>query len=175
MPPRWTQDESPMTAEDELAAAQAALAGEHACIYGYGVVGAHLPDDAGSAARALQAHRNRRDDLAALIRAAGGEPEPSAPTYELPQPVTDAATAGELAVLMETRLAALHADLVAAARSADLREFAAQALVSAALARTRWGGEQLAFPGLGGRPGTPGSTVAPEPETPGDTPTSEPR
>lgn len=162
-----------MNAEDELTAAQAALAGEHACVYGYGVVGAHLSDDAETAARALQAHRGRRDDLAALIRAGGGEPEASAPTYELPQPVTDAASASKLAVLMETRLVALYADLVGAAQSGELREFAAQALVAASVARGRWGGEPVAFPGLSGRPGTPGTQASPTPQTPSDTETPE--
>ena len=49
----------------------AALAAEHAAVYGYGVVGAHL-DNAGKATArdAEQAHRNRRDAIADRIIAA---------------------------------------------------------------------------------------------------------
>jgi hypothetical protein len=58
------------TPERELAAAQTALAAEHAAIYGYAVVGAHLSGDERARAIAVyQAHRRRRDELARLIAA----------------------------------------------------------------------------------------------------------
>ncbi len=134
-------------------AAQAALAGEHACVYGYGVAGAHLPDGGEPARRALGAHRHQRDALAAAIRAAGAEPVAAEPGYTLPEPVADDAAARRLAVTMEQRLAALYADLVAAADTPELRELAARAVVTASVAALSWGGEPAAFPGLDDRVG----------------------
>lgn len=134
-------------------AAQAALAGEHACVYGYGVVGAHLPDGAEAAHAALTAHRSRRDALTALIRAADADPVAAEPGYALPSPVTDEATARALAVLLEERLGPLYADLVGAADSPELREFGARGVVTAAVQALAWGGSPTAFPGLAERVG----------------------
>ncbi|MBB5789891.1 ferritin-like domain-containing protein [Jiangella mangrovi] len=134
-----------------LDATQAALAGEHACVYGYGVVGAHLPDGGPAALSALAAHRERRDALTALIRAAGEDPVAAEPGYALPSPVTDEASARALAVLLEERLGGLYADLVGAADSPELRELAARGVVSVAVQALAWGGAPAAFPGLDGR------------------------
>jgi hypothetical protein len=132
-------------------AAQAALAGEHACVYGYGVAGAHLPDGAESAHAALAAHRARRDALTALIRSEGADPVAAEPGYALPSPVTNEASAAALAVLLEERLGALYADLVGAATSPELREFAVRGVVAATVQALAWGGSAAAFPGLDGR------------------------
>ncbi|PZF80254.1 DUF4439 domain-containing protein [Jiangella anatolica] len=132
-------------------AAQAALAGEHACVYGYGVAGAHLPDRAEEALGALTAHRSRRDALTALIVAAGAEPGAAEPGYALPSPVTDPASAQALAVLLEQRLGALYADLVGAAATPELRELAVRAVVASSVQALTWGGAPSAFPGLDGR------------------------
>lgn len=132
-------------------AAQAALAGEHACVYGYGVVGAHLPDGGPAALAALAAHRDRRDALMVLIREAGADPVAAEPGYALPSPVTDGATARALAVLLEERLGALYADLVGTAETPELREFAVRGVVAAAVQALSWGGSPTAFPGLDGR------------------------
>ena len=42
---------------------QLALAGEHAAIYGYGVVGGRLTSKSGRALTNLNAHRSARDQL----------------------------------------------------------------------------------------------------------------
>jgi hypothetical protein len=142
-----------------VAAAQAALAGVHACVYGYGVVGAHLPDGAEPAHEALAAHRAARDDLATLITEAGATPVAALSGYALPTPVTDETTAAALAALMEDRLVALYIDLVAATDegSAGLRALAAREVAAAGARLARWGGEPTAFPGLDERltEGTP--------------------
>ena len=58
-----------------LDALQAVLAGEHACIYGYGLVGAHLSGRAADRARdAYEAHRARREELSRQIRLRHAEP-----------------------------------------------------------------------------------------------------
>lgn len=121
-------------------------------MYGFGVVGAHLPDGGPQALAALAAHRARRDSLAEMIGAAGVDPVAAEPGYALPSPVTDAASARALAVRMEERLGGLYADLVAAsAGDAEWREFAVRGVVGAAVQALAWGGAPSAFPGLDGR------------------------
>lgn len=134
-----------------VAALDAALAGEHAAVYAYGVAGAHLADDdRDRAARELVRHRDARDTLAAHIRDAGGTPSVSEPAYTLPFPVTDPTTAADLADLVEERLAGLYADVVSAT-DGPARADAATALVHAAQARAAWSGTATTFPGLDDR------------------------
>ncbi|MGW1148736.1 DUF4439 domain-containing protein, partial [Streptomyces sp. NPDC002454] len=72
----------------ELTALRAALAAEHAAVYGYGVVGGRVHEDRRDEARtAYEAHRARRDELVRAVRDLGGEPEAAAPAYALPFPV----------------------------------------------------------------------------------------
>lgn len=150
-PPSPTPSAGSASADPAIEAAQAALAGEHACVYGYGVAGAHLPDDAAAALAALTAHRARRDQLIVLIAAAGAEPVAAEPGYALPSPVTDEASAQALGVLLEERLGALYADLVGAATTPELRELAVRGVVAATVQAVAWGGAPTAFPGLDGR------------------------
>lgn len=164
-----TPPSAPPTPDDELAAAQAALAGVHACVYGYGVAGARL-DDAGAdlARAALTAHRQRRDALAAQIVALDGEPIAALPAYALPFPVADETSARNLAAHLEQHVAPLFADLVAASGAPELRTVAAAGLIEASVRVTDWTGTTTAFPGLDGRPGapTPPSTMStPDPTT----------
>ncbi|MER7520826.1 ferritin-like domain-containing protein [Streptomyces sp. NPDC126499] len=137
-----------MTALD---AAQAALAAEHAAVYGYGVVGARVGDGRrGEATAAYEAHRARRDALRRTMRDLGGEPVAAAAGYALPFPVPDGAAAVRLAAVLEDRVAGVYSDLV---RSADgpLRRDAAAALREAAVRAVRWRGSDVTFPGLAER------------------------
>ncbi|HJU96942.1 MAG TPA: ferritin-like domain-containing protein [Jiangellaceae bacterium] len=130
-------------------ALQAALAGEHACVYGYGLVGAHAGTRDEPAARAAyESHRARRDLLAAQLRARRAEPVAALPAYGVPFAVTDAVTASRLAGLLEERLAPLYADLVAVAANPVLREQAARALVETSVRSAGWTGGIRALPGL---------------------------
>ncbi|SED73818.1 ferritin-like domain-containing protein [Jiangella alba] len=142
---------SAASGDPSVEAAQAALAGEHACVYGYGVLGAHLPDDAPAALAALATHRARRDELTALIAAAGAAPVAAEPGYALPSPVTDEASALALGVLLEERLGGLYADLAGAATTPELRELAVRGVVAVTVQALAWGGAPTAFPGLDGR------------------------
>lgn len=131
-----------------LKAAQAALAAEHAAVYGYGVVGGRIGDDRLAEAReGYAAHRSRRDDLVRTVRDMGGMPQSAAPAYALPFAVPDSSAAVRLAAELENRVAAVYADLV---RSSDgaLRRQAAGALREAAVRSVRWRGGGVAFPGL---------------------------
>ena len=150
------------TEDAELKALQAALAAEHAAVYGYGVVGGRIGEARRADARsAYDAHRARRDELARAVRDLGGTPEAASAAYVLPFPVTDTAAAIRFAAELEERVADVYSDLVRAA-TGDRRRMAAGALREAAVRAVRWSGESVAFPGLAERAGTPSAT-APSP------------
>ncbi|MFI0981964.1 ferritin-like domain-containing protein [Streptomyces sp. NPDC021093] len=131
-----------------LDAVQAALAAEHAAVYGYGVVGGRIGDKRRTEAReAYDAHRSRRDALARTVHDLGGRPAVAEAAYALPFPVPDPAAAAKLAAVLEDRVAGVYADLVRAAEG-PLRREAAGALREAAVRAVRWQGGSVAFPGL---------------------------
>lgn len=138
-------------------AAQAALASEHASIYAYGVLGAHLSDDAQeSALEALSAHRERRNALETAIRKLDADPAVAQAFYALPFEVTDGASARKLGASIEKRLAQVYADLVGSAPDhPGLRRVAVRGLVDAGAMAARWSSKSSAFPGLDGRAGAP--------------------
>lgn len=135
-----------------LEALQAALAGEHAAIYGYGIVGAQVVSAADlRAARAgYDVHRARRAALVSLVSSNGGQPVAADPAYDVGGPVTTPAQARALAGRIEAAAAGPYADLVAAADGA-LRMTAAGWLRDAAVREAAWTGTAEAFPGLTGR------------------------
>ncbi|MEV6105800.1 ferritin-like domain-containing protein [Streptomyces sp. NPDC051940] len=137
-----------------LAAAQAVLAGEHAAVYGYGVIGARIGDDrAGEARAAYEAHRARRETAARTIRDLGGTPPAASAAYALPFAVRDEASAVRLAARLEDGIAGVYADLVRAS-DGELRGEALAALREAAVRAARWRGGSTAFPGLAERSGS---------------------
>jgi hypothetical protein len=147
--------------EQELKALQAALAAEHAAVYGYGVVGGRIGKDRHTEAKAAyDAHRARRDALAREVRDLGGRPVAAAAAYALPFPVPDSAAAVRLAAELEERVAAVYADLVRSA-GGELRGTAAGALREAAVRAVRWRGESVAFPGLAERAATATASATP--------------
>lgn len=150
-------------ADRALAAVQAALAAEHAAVYGYGVVGARIAAAHGEDVRqAHAAHRARRDALRREVRGLGGTPVAAAAGYALPFEVADSAGARRLAAELEGGLTAVYADLVHATEGGARRD-AAAALREAAVRAARWRGTAVPFPGLaeyGG--GAPGETRAAE-------------
>jgi hypothetical protein len=149
-------------------AVQAALAAEHAAVYGYGVVGGRIDSSRQVEARgAYDAHRARRDALRREVRDLGGEPEPAAAAYALPFAVPDSAAAVRLAAELEDRLAGVYADLVRAGQGARRRE-AAAALREAAVRSARWRGGSVAFPGLSEHSASDGPAASGSP-SPGET------
>ncbi|MFI8093514.1 DUF4439 domain-containing protein [Streptomyces sp. NPDC086080] len=146
----------------ELRALQAALAAEHAAVYGYGVVGGRVGSERRTEARtAYDAHRARRDALARAVKDAGAAPVAAAAGYALPFPVPDAPAAIRLAARLEDRVAGVYADLVRAS-TGERRRGAAEAMREAAVRSVRWSGESVAFPGLAERGGTASGTPAPK-------------
>ncbi|MEU9989396.1 ferritin-like domain-containing protein [Streptomyces sp. NPDC048045] len=145
----------------ELTALQAALAAEHAAVYGYGVVGGRIGEQRRAEARtAYVAHRARRDALVRDVRDLGGEPVAASAAYALPFPVPDAASAVRLAAQLEERVAGVYSDLVRAA-TGRRRGAAAAALREAAVRAVGWSGESVAFPGLAERAGDDAGAAGP--------------
>lgn len=106
-------------------ALQGALAAEHAAIYGYGVAGARLAgEDRETARLVMNAHRSRRDELAAHISARGARPVAAAAAYRLPVQVASPQTAARLAAVLEDRVLAAYLGL-AGADEPELRRYAA--------------------------------------------------
>jgi len=133
-----------------VAALQAMLAGEHAAVYAYGVLGGRLltvPAMQLLASDGYLQHRARRDDVVAMVRTAGAEPVAAEVGYGLPGPVNDAVQARALARQVEDRCSVLYADVVAAS-TGDVRRYAIAALVDAATRALGWGAEATALPGV---------------------------
>ncbi len=136
-----------------VAALQAALAAEHAAVYGYGVVGARLAGAAGAAgaqARAdWTAHRVARDTLEAMLTKLGATPVAASPAYQLPFAVTGAAAARKLAAALEEGVTRAYLNVVAVNDPA-LRAFGATAMQTSANRAVAWRGRTVAFPGMPG-------------------------
>ena len=130
-----------------VSALQAALRAEHAAVYGYGVVGAHLTGAARTAATSdWIAHQVARDSLEAMLRAAR-QPAAAAVAYRLPHPVHNRAAAMSLAVILENRVTTAYLGLVALP-SSRFREPGARGVTAAAIRAAFWRGRTVAFPGF---------------------------
>jgi hypothetical protein len=149
-----------MSAADPVAALQAALAGEHAAVYAYGVAGARLRDDAQHLARTLwEAHRAKRDRLADMITARQADPAAAAAAYRLPVQVGSPRSAGQLMAAMEDMLAAAYLGLVGV-DDPRLRMLGAQSMQEAIVRSCRW----RAVPPGSAFPGLDGAALSPLPE-----------
>ena len=140
-----------MSVLDPVAALQAALAAEHAAVYGYGVAGARLRGAAQTSARTLwDAHRATRDRLAAMIGARHAVPVAAAAAYRLPVRITSPRTAAACVATLEERLAAAYLGLVGV-DDMRLRTLGVQSMQEAVMRAVRWRGgpPRSAFPGLG--------------------------
>ncbi len=135
-----------------LAALQQTLAGEHAAIYVYGVVGGRLsssaqPALAGLVDHAYVTHRGRRDQLVSMVRAAGGRPVAGAVSYRLPNPCRTAPQLRRAALVTEQRCAEVYGAMVGATSRAQ-RQWAIDALGDAAVRGLGFGADPVAFPGV---------------------------
>jgi hypothetical protein len=131
---------------DAVDALQTALAAEHAVIWGYAVVGAHVSGELrGQVSASDIAHRGRRDLIASTVRRLGADPALTAASYALPFPVTDQPSALRLAVHLEEGVAASWRYVVAATDDRFTRRTAIAALSDAAVRATGW--RQLVTPG----------------------------
>lgn len=123
----------------EEAALQDALDAAHVAVWGYGVVGAALPPrERDPADAALVAHRDVRDQVAALLDSRGVEPVAAEAAYALPFPVLSPVDAATLAVTLEDGAAAAWAWVLAQAAERGTREAAVGALTDAELRAVAW-------------------------------------
>ena len=135
-----------------LEALQSALAGEHAAVYVYGVIGGRVslssdPELSNQVRTAYTLHRGRRDQLIAMVRAVDEEPVASEVSYQLPSPASTPHLLKAAALELEHRCVAVYADLVGSTSGAN-RQWAIDALNDAAVRELTFGGNPEAFPGI---------------------------
>jgi Domain of unknown function (DUF4439) len=135
-----------------LAALQLMLAGEHAAVYVYGVLGGRLassehPDLATRLSSAYTTHRARRDQLTAMVSAVGGQPVAAELSYRLPNASRTTAQLAHGAAVTERRCAAVYATGVGSTSRGD-REWAITALTDAAVRELSFGASPSSFPGV---------------------------
>ena len=134
----------------EQAALFDAVATEHAAIYGYGVVSAHvMPEDNELVSEAVAQHRDRREAAMSILTDRSITAPLPAAGYQLPFPVTGPIGAGKLAVRMESDCAVAWRAVLEQA-SGDTAEqdraFALTALTQSALLAARWRQQLGAWP-----------------------------
>lgn len=142
---------APPDGAEAVEALQTTLAAEHAAVFVYGALGAQTSRSTapGLFARltaAYRLHRTRRDQVEAMIRAAGGEPEPAAPGYALPAELGTPRAVLVRALRLEQDAARTYAYLVAHS-TGSTRAWAVSALVDAAVRGLGFGGRAEDFPG----------------------------
>lgn len=133
-------------------ALQAALAGEHAAVYVYGVLGGRVsvsasPELAERIVAAYTTHRTRRDQLTAMLRDEDAAPVPAEVSYALPNPARTRRQLTAAARVTEERCAAVYAATVGSTAGAE-RQWAIDALDDAAVRQLGFGGRPDVFPGL---------------------------
>ena len=132
-------DRDEQSTAGEVEALNAALAAEHAAVWGYGVVGAALAADKRTlAAAAENAHRDARDGLVALIAERGAEPVEAEGGYELPFPVLSEVDAATLAVTLEDGVSAAYVRVLGDAAETTTRELAVDALGATEVRAVTW-------------------------------------
>jgi hypothetical protein len=132
-------DTNKPSAAGETEALNAALAAEHAAVWGYGVVGATLaPDKQKLAAEAESAHRDARDALLALLSEQGADPVDAEGAYELPFPVLSETDAATLAVTLEDGVSGAYTRVLAEAAASATRELAVAALGATEVRAVAW-------------------------------------
>ena len=134
-----------------LEALQRTLAGEHAAVYVYGVLGGRVSDSkepalAGQISAAYATHRGRRDQLTAMVRAKGAAPVAAEVSYQLPNPATTPSQLRAAALTTERRCTAVYADMVGSTSRAD-RGWAIGALSESAVRELGFGGSPEPYPG----------------------------
>lgn len=133
-------------------ALQAALAGEHAAIYLYGVLGGQVsrsaqPELADRVAASYSAHIARRDELNTLVTNHHRDPVASAAAYRIPDDVDTPQGARSLARTIEERCLQLYGQAIENTVGAD-RRWAITALRDAAVDVLGYGGRPANFPGM---------------------------
>ncbi|RZT13895.1 uncharacterized protein DUF4439 [Mycobacterium sp. BK558] len=116
-----------------------AVAGEHASIYGYGLVSAHsTPEDNDLVADTMAEHRARREAGIAMLEDAGAAVPLPAAGYAMPMEVDTPRQAATLAVRMEEDTATAWRAVVEQATDEKVRAFGVAAMLESAVTAARW-------------------------------------
>jgi len=116
-----------------------ALTTEHAVIYGYGIVSAHCEPDVNTLVSfALNQHRQRRDQVIAMLSGRSVSAPVAAAGYQLPMPINTATDAIRLAVRMEKDTEVAWRAVIEQAQKPEDRTFAVTALTQSAVLAARW-------------------------------------
>jgi hypothetical protein len=134
-----------------LDALQVALAGEHAALYVYGVLGAQTsasrsPQLYAAVSESYTTHRSRRDHLTRLVLDAGGTPVASEAAYEIPARLGTPTLVSREALRLERRCASTYAWLVANT-AGERRRWGIEALTDTAVRELSFRGSPEIFPG----------------------------
>lgn len=117
----------------------AALANEHAVVYGYGIVSAHCAPEVNTlVSSALSQHRERRDQIISMLAGRKVAAPVAAAGYQLPMPVDTPTDAARLAARMETDTEAAWRAFVEQAQSSEDRTVGVTALTQSAVLSARW-------------------------------------
>lgn len=117
----------------------AALANEHAVVYGYGIVSARCAPEVNTlVSSALSQHRQRRDQVISMLAGRKVAAPLAAAGYQLPMPVDTPTDAARLAVRMEKDTEAAWRAFVEQAQSSEDRTFAVTALTQSAVLAAKW-------------------------------------
>ncbi|MGY1719349.1 ferritin-like domain-containing protein [Blastococcus sp. SYSU DS0552] len=120
-------------------ALNAALAAEHAAVWGYGVVGAALGAGGRAAAATAEAgHRDVRDQLITLLDGHGTDPVLPEAGYALPFPVLSAVDAAALAAVLEEGVTAAWVRVLDRAEERTTRTLAMEVLSAAEVRAVGW-------------------------------------
>lgn len=138
-----------MTPLDSL---QATLAGEHAAVYLYGLLGGRTSYSAEPALwealrQAFSAHRTRRDQVEQMVRRRGAEPVAAEVAYVAPSPARTPGQVRAAAREVEARCAAVYSDQVGSTTRGE-RAWALDALADSAVRVLGFGAEAENYPGL---------------------------
>jgi hypothetical protein len=145
-----------LDAATETAALREALAAEHAAVWGYGVVGAALDEQARAPATAAETgHRDVRDRVTALLQERRADPVAAEGAYTLPFPVLSALDAAALAVALEEGVARAWVRVLDQAAERSVRELAVGWLGAAELRAVAWRGVAGTTPVTTALPGLP--------------------
>jgi hypothetical protein len=133
-------------------ALQQALAGEHAAVFLYGVLGARTsgsrqPRLFASLQSAFAQHRDERDALTELVSAKGVDPVAALVDYGVPGTLDTPAGVARTARTIEQRVTRTYGELVANTSGTD-RRWAITALERSAVRGTSFGTPASNFPGL---------------------------
>jgi uncharacterized protein DUF4439 len=117
----------------------AALANEHAVVYGYGIVSSRCAPEVNTlVSSALNQHRERRDQVISMLAGRKVAAPVAAAGYQLPMPVDTPTDAARLAARMEKDAEAAWRAFVEQAQSSEDRTFGVTALTQSAVLTARW-------------------------------------